>query len=451
MRIIIVGGGVVGFSLAEHLLRDGHSLSMVELDPQLCNMIAEKLDLQVVNGSGASPLALQEAGVDGADILLAVTPNNEVNIVACSIAALHEVPSRIARLRGKEFSERSELVDLKQLGITALIQPEQALVDHILQFMETPHAFESANFESGRILLRGYSVTEDMPLANKTPRQIREEIAPAVVLFAAIVRQGEGMIPDGDTLIKPGDILYALFPREALDVFLDLVAVERRDGRKVVITGDSFVTLELAEALEHTPHKVTLVDPLREHADLAAGMFDRTEVLHGDCTEIDLLREINIGAASFFVATSSEADYNVFSSLLAKAEGAHEVIAVSTESRHDKLFNSIGIDHVINPRLITAREILEIISRGHIGAVVKLSNVDIEAVRFTVEEASEIAGRKVKRIANRLKKGSIIGVIVRGSSMLLPGGETVIEAGDHVIMITSHRHLKALDKLFTGR
>ncbi|HOD67131.1 MAG TPA: Trk system potassium transporter TrkA [candidate division Zixibacteria bacterium] len=451
MRIVIIGGGVVGFSLAEHLLRDGHTLSLVELDPHLCRMIEEKLDLQVVSGSGASPVTLREAGIEGADMMLAVTPSNEVNIVACSIAALHEVPSRIARLRGQEFSARGGLVDLTRMGITALIQPEQAVADHILQFMETPHAVESANFEGGRILLRGYAVKDTMPLAGKTLREIRAHIDPAVVLFAAIVRAGKGMIPDGNTRIEPGDIVYALFPRESLGVFLDLVAIERKESRKVIVTGDAFFTLELAEALERTPHKVTLVDPSREHAEKAAAMFNRTEVIHGDCTETDLLRELNVAAASFFIAASDEADYNVFSSLLAKAEGAREVIAVSTESRHDRLFNSIGIDHVVNPRLITAREILEIISRGHIGAVVKLSDVDIEAVRFTVEEPSEIAGQQVKRIARRLKKGSIIGVIIRGSSMILPGGDTVIEAGDHVIMISSHKNLKMLDRLFSGR
>ena len=448
MRIVIVGGGVVGFSLAEHLLRDGHHLSLVEVDSRLCQMIAEKLDLQIVNGSGSSPLALKDAGIQDADLLLAVTPNNEVNIVACSIAALHKCTSRIARLRGKEFSRTSDLVDLNRLGITDLIQPEQALVDNIFQFMETPHAVESANFESGRILLRGYRITEEMPLAHRTPREIRQEISPDIVLFAAIVRHGEGMIPDGETRIEPGDILYTLFPRESIDRFLELVNVEKKSSRKIIVTGDSFSTLELAEALDQTEHKVTLVDPLLAHAEQAASMFNRIEVINGDCTQVDLLRELNVSKASFFVAASNEADYNMFSSLLAKAEGAHEVIAVSTESRHDKLFNSIGIDHVINPRLTTAREILEIISRGHIGAVVKLSDVDLEAIRFTVAPRSEIAGRKIKQIARKLKKGSIIGVIVRGNSMLLPDGETQIEVGDHVIVIARHKNLASLAKLF---
>jgi len=442
---------VVGYSLAEHLLKDKHHLSLIETNPDLCRTISEKLDLQILNGSGSSPALLKEAGLAGADMVLAVTPSDEVNLVVCTIAAQYDVPRRIARLRSNEFAETSKLVDLEKLGITSVIHPEKALVDHILQFVRTPHAMESADFEGGRILMRGYRVTEKTPLAHKTPQEIRRAIAPNVVLFSALVREGVGVIPGGDTEIEPGDILYTLFPRESLDRFLDLVGVERKSSRKIIMTGDSYSTLELARALNQTENQVTYVDPNLDHAKTAAGMFDRIEVLHGDCTDPDLLSELNVDKASFFIAVSEGADYNMLSALLAKSGGAHEIIATTTESLHDKLFNSIGIDHVINPRLTTAREILEMISRGHIGAVVKLSDVDIEAIRFTVDPNSPIAESKVKKLAHKLKRGSIIGVIVRENKMILPDGETVIEADDHVIMITHHRNLPTISKLFKPR
>lgn len=448
MRIVVVGGGVVGYSLAEHLLKDKHQLSLIESDPRLCQTISEKLDLQILNGSGSSPALLKEAGLANADMVIAVTPNDEVNVVVCALAAQHNVKRRIARLRSEEFAETSKLVDLEKIGITSVIHPEKVLVDHILQFVQTPHAIESANFEEGKILLRGYRVTEKMELAHKTPQEIRQKIAPDVVLFSTLVRRGVGVIPDGETRIEPGDILYTLLPRESLDRFLRLVGVEKKDSRKIVMTGDSYSTLELARVLDRTEHHVTFVNPDIEHAKTAASMFDKIEVLHGDCTDDDLLRELNVDKASFFIAVSEGADYNMLSALLAKAEGAHEVIATTMESRHDKLFHSIGIDHVINPRLTTAREILEIISRGHIGAVVKLSDVDIEAVRFIVDPESSIAGAKVKKVARKLKRGSIIGVIVREDTMILPDGETVIEPSDHVIVITHHKNLPTLFKLF---
>jgi len=448
MRIIIVGGGVVGFSLAEHLLNDGHNLTLIELDPKLCQQLSEKLDMQIINGSGSSPKILKEAGIKETDMVLAVTPNDEVNIVVCSIANLYNVPRRIARLRDRAFSEESEHLNLEKLGITSVIHPEKALVDHIVQFMNTPHAVESANFENGKILLRGYYVTEDMELANKTPMEIRQEMEDDIVLFAAIAREGKGMIPSGDTVIEPGDILYTLFPRESLDRFLQLVNIERKKNRKIIITGNSYATLELAQTIEKENYGITLIDADPEHAKKAAHLLSGVQVIEGDATDADILKEMNVDNASFFISISDAAEYNMFSSILAKAEGAHEVIAISTESRHDKLFNSIGIDHVINPRLITAREILEIVSRGQIGAAVKLTDVDIEAIRFTVEPGSFMANSVVKRIARKLKKGSIIGVVVRGDKMIIPNGETIVEADDHVIMITRHKNIPSLSKLF---
>ena len=451
MRIVIVGGGVVGYSLAEHLLRDGHHLSLIEQNPKLSQELSEKLDVQILTGSGSSPEILKEAEIDSADMVLAVTPIDEVNIVVCAIAAQYDVKRRIARLRNREFSETSSIISLEKLGITSVIHPEQVLVDHLLHFVQTPHAVESANFENNKILLRGYRITENMELAGKTPLEIRQMIAPDIVLFAALVRDGKGMIPGGDTRFEPGDLLYSLFPHTSLTRFLQLVGIENKKSMKIIITGDSFSTLELAETLDKSEHSITLVDPSIEHARVAADRFHNIQVINGDCTMVDLLKEINIDSASFFIACSDAPDYNMLSALLAKAEGAHEVIAVSTETQHDKLFQSIGIDHVVNPRLTTAREILEIIARGQIGAVVQLSDVDIQAVRYIVEPDTVLVGKQIKNIARKLKRGTIVGIIVRGNSMMLPDGETTIEANDHVIMITRQKNLPSLNKLFKQR
>jgi trk system potassium uptake protein TrkA len=451
MRIVIVGGGVVGTALAEHLIRDGHTLALIERNPQLSEVLSGKHDIHVFQGNGSSPALLKEAGIAKADLVVAATPNDTVNLMVCAVAAQHGVAQRIARLRGREFRKGNPDFDIEKLGITEVIHPEKVMVAQILQYVTTPHAVESADFEGGQVMMRGFRIRDNMPISGKTPQEIRAEIAPDVLLFAALVRSGTGMIPDGTTRIEPGDILYTLFPRESLDRFLTLVGQEKKKVRKIIATGDSYTLMEMSQALQQTDNKVMIVDPDYEEAHRIAGACDGIDVIHGDCTNVDLLREINVGNASFFIAVSNEADYNMLSSLLAKAEGAHEVIATSGESRHDRLFKSIGIDHVINPRLTAAREILEIIARGQIGAVVPLSNVDIEAVRFTVEPNTEIVGQEIRRIAKRLRKGSIVGVVVRRDRMILPGGDTVIEEGDHLIVITHHRNLDAVSKLFKPR
>ena len=451
MRIVIVGGGVVGYGLAGKLLKEKHHLSLVEMDSKLCEDLSEKLDMQIINGSGTSPALLKEAGIEGADMVLAVTPNDEVNMVVCALAAQYHVKQRIARLRSQEYVAGSELVDLDKIGITSVIHPEKVMVDQILQYIESPHAVESANFSEGRVYMRGYRIRENMELVGKTLIEIRQEIAPETVLFAAIVRKGVGMIPDGKTRIEPNDIVYALFPEQSLEMFLKLVGIERKKSRKIIMTGNSYAADQLAQALDKTDHKVTFVDPDIEHAKSVAGLYDNLEVIHGDATNEDLLRELNVNAASFFISVANWSDYNILSTLLAKAEGAHEVIALSTETRHDRLFNNIGIDHVINPRLIAVRAIFDIISRGHIGAAVELSHIDIEVVRFIVDPESDIAGLKIKRVAKKLKSAAIIGVIVRDNQMILPDGETEVQASDEVIVITHHKNLPAISKLFKSR
>ncbi|MBU0982809.1 MAG: Trk system potassium transporter TrkA [candidate division Zixibacteria bacterium] len=451
MRIVIVGGGVVGSSLAEHLLRDGHTLALIEADAELCRTLSGKHDIQVITGNGSSPRLLQEAGIDGAELVIAVTPEDEINMVVCNIAQQHQVRQRIARLRDREYRWNNPMFDLAGIGVTDVIHPEKVMVDHILQYIETPHALQSANFEDGSVLLRAYKIRDNMEMAGKTPREIRVEIAPDVVLFAAIVRNGVGMIPDGNTRIEGGDIVYSLFPRTSLDRFMKLVGQEKKKSRKIIVTGDSYALMEISRAFQGSNNKEIIVDPDREQAERIAAMFDGIDVIHGDCTDVEVLRDLNIESASFFVAVSNEADYNIMSALLAKAEGAHEVIATSSATRHDSLFKSIGIDHVINPRLTAAREILEVIARGHIGAVVQFSNVDIEAVRFTVDAGSEIAGLKIKQVAKKLKKGSIIGVIVRQSGMVIPDGETEVLADDHLIVITHHKNLPNVARLFKVR
>lgn len=450
MRIVIVGGGVVGYSLAEHLLKDKHHLSLVEVDPHLCQKITEKLDLQIVCGSGSSPSVLLAAGLPEADMVLAVTPNDEVNMMVCAVAAQSDVSRRIARLRNPEFASENAAVDIGKIGITHVIHPEEVLVDHILQFVETPHALESANFEKGRILMRGYRVHSGMPIAGRTTAEIRAEMDSDLVLFAAIVRNGKGMIPSGETKVETGDILYSLLPRQSLEAFCKLVAVETKRSRKIIITGDSYSTIQLARALDKTDHKVTLVDPVGEHANKAAEELDRVQVIQGDCTEEGLLREINVEAASFFIAASDEADYNMLSALLAKAEGAHEAISITTEWQHERLFHSIGIDHVLNPRITAARAILEIIASGHIGAAVRLSDVDIEAVRFDAEPGAPIVGQPLTRIGKKLK-GAIVGMVIRDDKMIIPTGDTTIATGDHVIMIIRLKQHAAISRLFKGR
>lgn len=451
MKIIIVGGGVVGFSLAEHLEKEHHDISLIEKDSTTLRDISERMDIRVLNGNGSSPRLLEAAGIKEAKMIIAVTPNDELNILICAIARQYGVDTRISRIRSDEFHGADASIDIGEMGVTLTIDPESVVVDAITQFVETPGATDATNFQEGNILMRGYKVTPDMPIANKAIKEIRQNAREHPLLFIAAIREGQGFIPDGDYVVEPGDDIFGIFARSSLDTYLGFFNKSRKGVDEVIISGDSLTAILLAEKLRKFVDKVILVDPDSDHARHAADILNNVEVVHGDCTNTLILNEVYVRHASFFIAVAKETEYNVMSALLAKAEGADEVMAISNEIRHDKLFSSIGIDHIIHPRLAIAREILEAIHRGQIGRIARIRDIDIEAIRITAAENSPITGKPLQHIRSKIQKGSIIGTIIRGDQMIIPDGSTVIEPGDQMIVITSTKNVSRVRKLFKPR
>lgn len=314
-----------------------------------------------------------------------------------------------------------------------------------------PGASDAVNFEDGNILLRGYRMTKGMPMVGKSLVDIRAMFESEMFLVAAVMRGDKGIIPPGDFVIEEGDKVYGLFPKTAVPAFMSLVNGEHAQARRVVIAGDNLSSIELAAAMQDKISKVIYVDPDLARAEEVAIKLDKVEVIHGDCTKLDTLKEIDIDRVDFFIASSNEADYNMLSALLAKSEGAREVIAVSTEFHHDHLFHSIGIDHVINPRVTAADEIMQIISRGHFGSIVRLGEAEIEALRLTVPEKSNITDQPLKKVWKKLRKGALIGIINRGDSMIIPDGESYFEPGDIVIIIAYTKFIPQIQKLFKAK
>lgn len=451
MKIIIVGGGVVGSSLAEHLENEHHTISLIEKDSTICQDIGERLDIKIITGSGSSPQLLEEAGIENADMIIAVSPIDELNILVCSIALQYDVPTRIARIRSNEFRGGEGGIDIARMGVTLVIDPEAVVVDAITQFVETPGASDAINFHSGSVMMRGYKVTEEMPIVNKALKDIRAESDEHPMLFIAAFRDGKGIIPDGEYVVEPGDDLFGVFSRSSLENFLGFFNRSAKDVDNVIITGDSLTAILLADAMQKIVDKVILVDPDDEHAKYAADILNNVEIIHGDATESAILREIYVRNAKFFIAVAKESEYNVMSSLLAKAEGAREAIAIVADVRHEKLFGSIGIDHVIHPRLTIASEILETINRGQIGRIAQIRDSDIEAIRITAAENSPITGKPLQHVRSKIQKGSIISAVMRDDEMIIPDGNTVINSGDEMIVITYSKNVARVRKLFKSR
>ncbi len=447
MNIIIVGAGTVGFSLVEYFSKLNYHIAIIEQDKSLCEEIKRKHDIFVVMGKGSSPAALENAGVCSADMLIAVTPSDETNLLACHFAKQSGVKKRIARVKSDMYTTASS-IDLKRLGVTNVIEPEWEVVKKILQYVELPGVTESANFQSDNIYLRGYHINEDMPIAHKTLAEIKQMSRETPILIVAIIRNEKSLPPVGSQRLLPGDKIVAIMPKRSFKTFRSLINRKATKLRKIVISGESLTAVHLAKALRPLGEQVLLIDPDPDHGRMAASMLDGIDVFHGDSTNSEILQELHVEHADCFIAAGKDSEDNIMSCLLAKNTGAHMVIALRNDDRYMELFDSLGIDHVVNPQDITSNMIIEKIQMVPIGTYLKLKTADIEISRLKANRRSSVTGKSLRQLDNSFKKSIIVGAIVRNDQVIIPWGDVVIEENDEVITLCPREHNRWVNKLF---
>lgn len=448
MKIVIVGAGMVGYSLAKHFSSLNHNITVIEKDKSLCEDINSKLDVYVVEGVGSSPAVLDEADITSADLVIAVTPSDETNLLVCNFAMQNGVKKRIARIKSDIYTAGTPSVSLEELGVTSVIEPEREVMKRILQYVELPDVLETANFESNNIYLRGHKVNEDMPIAGKTLAEVRKMAGENPILFVVIVRDGKSLPPTGDQTLLAGDEVVAIMPKESFDTFRFLINRKAYKNKKIIVSGDSLTAIHLAEALQPLSEQVILADPDLEHGHLAASMLNGVEVFHVDCTNSDMLEEINISQADCFIAAGKDSEDNTMSCLMAKAEGAKRVIALRDDNRYEHLFTSLGVDRIIYPQDITLNAIIEKIQMISIRTHLKLKTADVEVIRVKVRKDSPVTGKSLQQLDKLFKKSIIIGCVIRQSEVIIPQGNTVIEKGDEVMVLSNKDNAKLVKKLF---
>lgn len=448
MKIVIVGAGMVGYSLAKHFSGLDHNITVIEKDKALCEEIKSKLDVFVVEGIGSSPAALDEAGISSADLVIAVTPSDETNLLVCNFAMQNGVKKRIARVKSNIYTTNAENVSLEKMGVTTVIEPEREVMKHILQYVELPDVLETANFQSDNIYLRSHRVTEDMLIAHKTLSEIRQLAENAPILFVVIVREGKSLPPTGTQKLLPGDEIVAIMPKESFKTFRFLINRKASKMKKIVVSGDSLTAIHLAEALQPLCEQVILADPNMEHGRMAATMLNGIDVFHIDCTNSDMLEEINISQADCFIAAGKHQEDNIMSCLMAKAEGVGVVIALRDDIRYKRLFTSLGMDHIIYPQEITLNAIIEKIQMVSISAHLRLKTAGIEIIRVRIRKNSPVSGKSLQELDRPFKKSIIIGCIIRKNAVIIPQGDTVIEADDEVMVLSSKKNIALVNKLF---
>jgi len=447
MNILIVGAGIVGFNLAQELSHEGHDISIIDADPEKIKLISEKLDVLAVRGNGCLPSTLIQGRIRDAEMVIAVTDKDEINLMVCFLAHKFEVKERFARLRNMELTGESQVFKPEELFVDHAINPAEIIIDSILKIIKTPGAVNVAEFANGQIFFRGFDVPADAPLAGKTIEEIREVCELNAFLVVAIVREGKMIIPKYENRIQAGDKIYVLVDHDFLPLILPMLNRQVDEVQKIIIYGASQIAVHLARELNEFISDVSIIEPSLEKANEAADTLEDTVILHGSGTDPDLFNDINMKDADLFLALSNNDEMNILSALLAKKHGAKRAAVITNDPDYLPILDSIGIDVTINPRLITVSEILKHLRKGQVVNLYKLIEGEAEVLEIVISAESAAAGRLINQL--HMPEHSIIGAVLRvDGEMVVPGGSTEILEGDTVIVVTLPDCIGKIEKIF---
>ena len=449
MNIVIVGGGVVGSNLAEDLSSTGHQVSIVDRDPNIIRRCSERMDVLGIEGSGGSPSVLKRAGIADAEMVIAVTSVDEVNLVICMLANQFGVKHKIARIRNEEYSGPDAAFDAKAIGIDSIISPEGVIVEELLNVLAIPGSSDVATFAEGKVLLVTFVVEADAPLAGKRLMELREASSMAAFLVVALIRDEQTIIPKGDDRIEAGDHIAVMVNADTLPLVLPIISRRVAPCRRVIISGADIIGLRLARELEQRMERVVLIERDAQLAEEAARKLPNTLVLHGEATEPEILREADAERCDFFMALSRDDEYNLLSSLMARRSKVARVACLSISPSYVPVLTSIGLDVVVNPRLVTVGEILRYVRNGPVHTVTRLKESDAEVIEMEVVAKSRALTRPLKEL--NFPAGAILSAVIRDDEMHIPGGNFKLNQGDVVIVFCLPEAIPKIEKLFSKR
>ncbi len=446
MKVLIVGGGEVGFHLARRLSEENQDVILIESDPERADFASQQLDVLTITGNGASLPVLERAGVRGARMLLAVTSQDEVNLIACLAASRMGVRYTIARISNPEYYTRGSVLSREALGIDLLINPERECALETYQLLQSAAASDVAQFADGRVQLLGIVVREGAPVAGKTLAETGQALRDFHFVTAAIVRDGQTIIPRGDDRIDAGDLIYLLAPTSEVQSIPPLAGYERHPLRRVMIAGGSTEGEYLAQLLEEHGIECTILDNDRRRCVELAERLPKSLVLHADATDLELLEMEGVAGLDGFVAATGHDETNMLSSLLAKTVGARKVVSLVNKFDYLPIVTKVGIDAAVSPRMATVNAILRYVRRGRVMTVAALKGIDAEAIEFNVGPGTRVAGKALKDL--HFPKGSLIGTILRGDEIIIPRGDDQILEGDEVIVFALPEAISEIERLF---
>jgi len=450
MKIIILGAGQVGMSVAEVLASEANDVTIVDRHPEQLRILQDHLDIRTVLGQASHPDVLQKAGAEDADLILAVTNSDETNMIACQVAyTVFHTPTKIARVRAVEYLNHRELFCQEALPIDVLISPEQLVTDSIQRLIETPGALQVLDFADGRVRLVAVKAFYGGPLVGHALREMSQRMPGIDTRVAAVFRHGRPIVPEGDTVIEADDEVFFIAASEHIHAVMGELRKLDKPVRRVILAGGGNIGRRLAKGLESN-YNVKIIEHSMDGARALSEVLDNTIVLQGDAADEDLLREENIDTTDVFCAVTNDDQINILSAMLAKRMGARKVMSLINRSAYVDLVQSGIIDIAISPQQTTISSLLAHVRRGDVVVAHSLRRgaaEAIEAVAHGDSRTSKVVGRTVEQI--KLPPGTTIDAVVRGDKVIIAHHDTHIEANDHVILfLIDKKHVTDVEKVF---
>ena len=450
MKIIILGAGQVGTTVAQNLSNEANDITVVDREPSLLRDLQDRLEIRTVLGQASHPDVLERSGADDADMIIAVTNSDETNMVACQAAwTLFHTPTKIARVRAPEYLSHPALFSQGALPIDVLISPEQLVTDYILRLIQHPGALQVLDFAGGRVRLVAVRAYYGGPLVGHELRTLNEHLSGAEARVAAIYRKGKAIQPEGYTVIEPDDEVFFLAASNNIPEVMAELRKAEKPFRRLIFAGGGNIGRRLASSLEND-YRVKIIEHNEEQARRVSEDLHHTIVLQGDAADEDLLLEENIEDTDVFCAVTNDDEANILSSMLAKQMGAEKVIAIINRPAYVDLVESSSIDIAVSPQQITIGALLTHIRRGNMVRIHSLRRgaaEAIEAVALGDKRSSKVVGRAIEDID--LPAGTTIPAVVRGDDVIIAHHDTVILENDHVILfVPDKRQIAAVERLF---
>jgi len=453
MYIVIVGAGLMGFRIASLLTQEGHDVVVVDQSESELEVVSHQLDAKTVLGSGATPRVLREAEIQRADLLIAATTNDETNMITCFIAKELGAKRTVARVRNPEYAgyliSEAESPNLprrvvrpKSLGIDFFVNPEITAAKEIVTTISNLYITAVHEFAEGHLQVREFEVKDEAKV-NKTLSDIT---CPKSCSVVAIVRSTETIVPSPDDIIQPGDHIYLAATREAMDELGAMFSEPKRPARSVVILGGERVGFHIAKILEQQRGQVKIIESNLSRCQEIAQKLERTLVVQGEGTDSDSLLEEGVASSDAFIAATNNDELNILSGLLAKNLGVSRSLVVVNKPGYIPLAEGLGINVTVSPPLLAASKIVRFASHAEVVATALLAGEQAQAIEFVARPAAPITATKLAKV--KLPKGAIIGAIIHENTVTIPQEDSVIQPGDHVLVVCLSAVSLAVDELF---